>query len=355
MNIQDIRKLVNDRKFKETIKAVNGIKETDKYYAEALVIRGCAQHAIGNMTTGERDWNLALEKSENGLDLLKEQAMRHLQLRSHEVSTHLISRILKENMGDGIWWYLLAECQLFQKQKKEGLTTLEKFLVVSKYSEDALNKSCQLLLRSGNNRSAIELSEKSAQRFRLSTSFAVYKAKACIKLSLYKEGLQSLIGNEKAGSTIEGLILKSICYLRLDELAKSEECINHALKLEPDNQTANILIGQIYYKKGGHDKAISIWLDIAKRLEENPHPEVAFLIAKHYSENTDDNEKTIEMIKLEMSITRGLREESHYILIRCLLAEGKHSEAKKAFERAKKCFPTSIQIESVGNYFSLDI
>ena len=62
MNIQDVRKLVNDRKFKETIKAVNGIKETDKYYAEALVIRGCAQHAIGNMTTGRRDWNLALER-----------------------------------------------------------------------------------------------------------------------------------------------------------------------------------------------------------------------------------------------------------------------------------------------------
>ena len=119
MNIKNIRNLLNDRKFKETIEAVDGIKETDKYYAEALVIRGCAQHAIGNMTTGERDWNLALEKSEDGLDLLKEQAMRHLQLKSHEVSTHLISRILKENMEDGNWWYLLAECHCFQKQKRK--------------------------------------------------------------------------------------------------------------------------------------------------------------------------------------------------------------------------------------------
>ena len=54
------------------------------------------------------------------------------------------------------------------------------------------------------------------------------------------------------------------------------------------------------------------------------------------------------MIKLEMSITRGLREESHYILIRCLLAEGKHSEAKKHSKGLRSVFQAQYRSRVLG-------
>ena len=126
------------------------------------------------------------------------------------------------------------------------------------------------------------------------------------------------------------------------------------LKIQPDNQTANILMGQIYNASGNSKEALLIWQRMVENDESRPHPEAAFLIAKYYSENTNDCEKVTEMIKLEMKITNNTREESHYILITSLLTKKQYKEARSAFNQAKRYFPSSIQIESLSSYFAED-
>ena len=82
MNIEIVRDLLIQKKFEETIKAVGIIEATEENYGEALIIRGCAHHAIGNITAGQSDWKNAIERDKYNLDIIKRLATIHYRKRN---------------------------------------------------------------------------------------------------------------------------------------------------------------------------------------------------------------------------------------------------------------------------------
>ena len=352
MNLNEVKNILKNNEFEKVIELTSDIDQKDKNYIEALFIRGCAHRATGNITLAARDWGDALTKDENNLTILKSLAQLEYQTRKYNIATNLFNEVVEKDPADKDSWYLLSECLLIQKATEEGFKALNNFINLSLAGEESLNKACRLLLNRGYSKEVIALSNKAKKRFSTSTNFSIYEAKAWIKLSHYENGRDCLANDKSAQTTIEGLLCLAICYLRLKDAKKCEQYIRIVLQKEPDNQTANILLGQTCYSCGDLQTAITAWKRALYGRAEKPHPEALFWIAKYYFETTHEIRKAAETIELEINITNGKREESHYILIASLLGIGNYSDAQKAFLKAKKYFPRSIQIESLKTYFN---
>lgn len=350
MDLKLIEKLLKDREFEQVIAMLCHANEANASNSKAIYIRGNAHQEIGNIDAAEKDWESALAMDKNNLAALKKMAELRYQKKEYLSAGELYGRLVKENADDKDSWLQLSKCLLMNKSAKKGFEALNKYIKISQPKEEAIDKACELLWTSGYNKELIALSRKASINFNTSTKFPIYEAKAWIKLSKYEKAKNCLSKNDSGNSTIEGLLYLAICYFRLKDIIKSKKCISTILDKDPENTRANILLGQIHYSCGDINKALEAWEHALSGKSGAQHPEALFWISKYYSENTDNAQKVASTIQKEITITNGMREESHYILITSLLTMSKQTEARKAFIKAKEHFPNSIQIESLKTY-----
>ncbi len=105
-------------------------------------------------------------------------------------------------------------------------------------------------------------------------------------------------------------LIKAQDLLEQGSIKHAEKIIKNTLKANSKNQTAKLLLGQIYLKKGIQQKAISFLEEAWKTSKD---PDVSLLIAKEYLKN-GENEKSIEVIKKQQEAEPSFRADLHSLL-----------------------------------------
>ena len=350
MSIKAARTLIEQSRYKEVFQLIDQLSETEKNSKEALFIRGCAHHATGNKKAAEQDWKDAISQDADDPALLNKLGTMYYDQKNYRKAAQYFSRLAKNGNANHLSWYYLAECLLGLNLIDDGCKAIGLFIKTLNQNEAAYNKACQLLIKWQKDKQLVDLAGKAANLFKNTSTFSIYQAQAYIKLSLYKEAQKCLQNNPIAKDTTTGQLYLGICHLRLDNLTESNRFINLILKKDANNVSANILKGQILYRQGKSKDALDIWTNTFNTKKGRNNPELLFWLSKYYHQNTSNTTKVIQLIKQELDITNGAREESHFILITSLLAAADFSGAKEAFIIAQSKFPLSVQIESLKIY-----
>ena len=350
MNIQAARILIKSSKYNDAIELIDRLSEQEKNSKEALFIRGCAHQATGNIRAAEKDWQNAIKQDGNDPALLSNLGRLYYDEKKYRNAAKYFSLLANSGHASHESWYYLAECLLNLNLVDQGCKAIGQYLKASNLNEEAFNKACRLLQEYHKDKELALLSAKAANIFTNTATFAIYQAKAYIKLSLYENAEKCLLGNPSAQKTVTGSLYMAICRLRLNDYRGSEKYITQILSKDPNHMTGNILLGQLNYLQGNCERALATWNRTLNIRQNNQHPETFFWLAKYYYENTNESKKAIDFISKEIRITEGAREESHCILITSLLTISDLKGAKKAFSVAKFRFPCSMQIESLRSY-----
>lgn len=233
--LNDGIKLLNQKKYEDSIECFNKALELDSTYGNAWYNKGYSLFYIGNYQKANECFDKFLELNPENVyafNVMQFKASGLFMLEKYQEQLELSNKIIdisKNSLEKLYASNIKSNALLKLEQYDESEIIIDKILEEDPESESALANKATVLFKHGNYKESIEYYENSLE---------LYNKMISVYDSDKSEGFMVL--PEK----IRNYVLKEIwvnngkAHKKLQETTKALECFNTALKLDPDYKEA---------------------------------------------------------------------------------------------------------------------